>query len=45
MALETRGKREGIPMSEEEKKRWQKSFSDVEESIENLYKKKKAKKK
>lgn len=32
-------------MSEEEKKQWQKSFSDVEESIENLYKKKKAKKK
>lgn len=44
MAQGTTGKREGIPMSEEEKKRWQKSFSDVEESIENLYKKKSKKK-
>lgn len=28
--------RPGIPMSEEELKEWKKSFSDIEESINNL---------
>lgn len=28
----------GIPLSEEEYKEWQKAFSDIEESIEALYK-------
>ena len=31
--------RKGIPMAEEELKEWQKSFTDIEESIEALYKK------
>ena len=30
--------RPGIPMSEEELKEWKKTFSDIEESIDNLYK-------
>ena len=28
--------RQGIPMTEEEKAEWQKSFTDIEESIEQL---------
>ncbi len=28
--------RKGIPMTEDEVKEWQKAFSDIEESIENL---------
>ena len=28
--------RKGIPMTEEALKEWQKAFSDIEESIENL---------
>lgn len=31
--------RKGIPMTEEEKEQWMKSFADIEESIEALYKK------
>lgn len=31
--------RKGIPMSEEELKEWEKSFADIEASIEALYKK------
>jgi len=30
-------KREGIPMTEESLKEWQKAFLDIEESIEALY--------
>lgn len=30
-------KREGIPMTEESLKEWQKSFTDIEESIEAIY--------
>ena len=28
--------REGIPMTEDEVEEWQKAFTDIEESIENL---------
>lgn len=39
-------KREGIPMTEESLKEWQKTFTDIEESIEALYsEKRKAKQK
>lgn len=29
--------REGIPMTEEEKKEWEQAFIDIEESIENIW--------
>lgn len=35
---QTKSKYAGIPVSEERLKEWRKSFSDVEESIEALYK-------
>ena len=34
----TISKTSGIPMSEEEYKEWQKSFTDIEDCINNLYK-------
>ena len=36
--VKTISKTSGIPMSKESYKEWQKSFSDIEESINNLYK-------
>ena len=32
--------RKGIPLTDEEKTEWQKSFIDIEESIDSLYTKK-----
>lgn len=34
----TKKKHSGLPMSEESLKLWQKAFSDIDESIEALYK-------
>jgi len=36
--VKTISKTRGIPMNEEEYKEWQKSFSDIEDCINDLYK-------
>lgn len=44
MEAVTTGKWSGLPMSEKSFKEWQKAFSDIEDSINALYGKKKSKK-